>query len=65
MEELSLTANQLKKDMKSLEWKLDPEIIEDSFLPLRGKTFEPGTTSVELGPMEIRTFALKLGQEMP
>ncbi|KAK8653086.1 hypothetical protein V6N13_127101 [Hibiscus sabdariffa] len=58
VEEMSLTINQVKSEMKKLAWKVEGENGEQPS-PVRGGPLDKSTLVVELGPMEIRTFLLK------
>ncbi|KAG6556620.1 hypothetical protein Mapa_001561 [Marchantia paleacea] len=54
IEEVTLTANQKKSDVKPLQWNVEGNI--SSTVPLRGHHHKKHEVLVELGPMEIRTF---------
>ncbi|KAJ3682593.1 hypothetical protein LUZ60_015166 [Juncus effusus] len=56
--ETNLSTNQVKSEMKKLNWKIQGE-NKNSSAPLRGTPLDSETLVVELGPMEIRTFLLK------
>ncbi|GMI86351.1 hypothetical protein like AT5G66150 [Hibiscus trionum] len=58
VEEMSLTTNQVKSEMKKLSWKVEGGNGEEPS-PVRGGPLNNSTLTVELGPMEIRTFLLK------
>ncbi|KAL4366626.1 hypothetical protein GQ457_05G012270 [Hibiscus cannabinus] len=58
VEEMSLTTNQVKSEMKKLTWKVEGENGEQPS-PVRGGPLDKSNLVVELGPMEIRTFLLK------
>lgn len=57
--ELSLTTNQLRRELKHLQWKTE-EISSGADLP--SADTEPHGGVVSLGPMEIRTFVIDLEQ---
>ncbi|XP_022775428.1 alpha-mannosidase-like [Durio zibethinus] len=57
--EMSLTTNQLKSEMKKLSWKVEGDNGNEPS-PVRGGPVDSSTLVIELGPMEIRTFLLKL-----
>ncbi|KAF9622794.1 hypothetical protein IFM89_034029 [Coptis chinensis] len=59
VKETSLSSNQDKSEMKKMEWKVEGESKEEPG-PLRGGPVDNSNFIVELGPMEIRTFLLKL-----
>lgn len=57
--EVSLSANQKKSDMKKLEWTVEgnEELQKDI---LRGRPMRKDENSVEIAPMEIRSFLINL-----
>lgn len=58
LQEVSLTTNQVKSDMKKMSWKVEGD-NRSGPAPVRGGPVDNSTLVVELGPMEIRTFLLK------
>lgn len=56
--ETSLSTNQVKSEMKRLNWKIEGG-DENTSSPVRGDPVDSEALVVELGPMEIRTFLLK------
>ncbi|XP_057965070.1 alpha-mannosidase [Malania oleifera] len=56
--ETSLSTNQHKSSMRRMTWKVEGDKGEEP-IPLRGGPVNNSTLTVELGPMEIRTFLLK------
>lgn len=57
--ELSLSANQKKSHMKKLTWTVEGnEKVQKNIL--RGRPLGRDDTSVEIAPMEIRTFLITL-----
>ncbi|XP_022132720.1 alpha-mannosidase-like [Momordica charantia] len=58
VKEMSLSANQLKSEMKKKSWKVEGDDRSNE-TPLRGGPIHQSSHVVELGPMEIRTFTLK------
>ncbi|XP_022132790.1 alpha-mannosidase [Momordica charantia] len=58
VKEMSLSANQLKSEMKKKSWKVEGDDRSNE-TPLRGGPIHQSSLVVELGPMEIRTFTLK------
>ncbi|PPD76164.1 hypothetical protein GOBAR_DD26911 [Gossypium barbadense] len=59
VQEMSLTTNQVKSEMKKLSWKVEGDNGKQPSSPIRGGPVTTSTLIVELGPMEIRTFLLK------
>jgi len=59
LKEVSLSANQEKSEMKRMTWKVEGDIGQ-KHQGLRGGPVSNSNLVVELGPMEIRTFLLKL-----
>ncbi|XXG75009.1 hypothetical protein AAC387_Pa07g3602 [Persea americana] len=59
VKETSLSTNQDKSEMRSMNWKVEWDGGE-SPVPVRGGPVNSTTLVVELGPMEIRTFLLKI-----
>nr|GMC96915.1 alpha-mannosidase-like isoform X5 [Ipomoea batatas] len=57
VKEMSLSANQLKSEMKRMSWKVEGDKGKDP-TPIRGGPVDMSSLIVELGPMEIRTFLL-------
>lgn len=57
--EMSLSANQNKSDMKKIAWKVEGDNTYEP-KPIKGAPVDPLTLIVELGPMEIRTFLLTI-----
>lgn len=55
---MSLSANQLKSEMKKKVWKVEGDGKTEA-TPVRGGPIDQSALLVELGPMEIRTFVLK------
>ncbi|KAL0543429.1 hypothetical protein IC582_018525 [Cucumis melo] len=58
VKEMSLSANQLKSEMKKKVWKVEGDGKTEA-TPVRGGPIDQSALLVELGPMEIRTFVLK------
>ena len=58
VQEMSLSANQLKSKMKQMSWKVEGDGKTEA-TPVRGGPIHHSALVVELGPMEIRTFILK------
>ncbi|GKV44092.1 hypothetical protein SLEP1_g51316 [Rubroshorea leprosula] len=58
LQEVSLTTNQVKSEMKKMTWKVDGSNGTEAS-PIRGGPVNNSNLIVELGPMEIRTFLLK------
>lgn len=56
---MSLSANQLRSEMKKMNWKVEGDHTAELTAPVRGGSIDTSTLIVELGPMEIRTFLLK------
>ncbi|KAJ4807139.1 Alpha-mannosidase [Rhynchospora pubera] len=56
--ETSLSTNQVKSEMKRMNWKTEGKDKYASS-PIRGGPVDSEALVVELGPMEIRTFLLK------
>ncbi|XP_078151980.1 alpha-mannosidase-like isoform X2 [Carex rostrata] len=56
--ETSLSTNQVKSEMKRLNWKIEGG-DQNTSSPVRGDPVDSEALVVELGPMEIRTFLLK------
>ncbi|KAI8018711.1 hypothetical protein LOK49_LG04G01267 [Camellia lanceoleosa] len=56
-EEMSLSANQGKAQMKKMTWKVEGDNGGEATI-VRGGPVNSSTLVVELGPMEIRTFLL-------
>jgi len=54
--EVSLSANQKKSDMKKLEWSVENEEFQKDIL--RGRPMGKDERSVEIAPMEIRSFLI-------
>ncbi|TYH29199.1 hypothetical protein ES288_A02G204700v1 [Gossypium darwinii] len=59
VQEMSLTTNQVKSEMKKLSWKVEGDNGKQPSSPIRGGPVNTSTLIVELGPMEIRSFLLK------
>ncbi|XBJ15295.1 hypothetical protein VPH35_007214 [Triticum aestivum] len=57
--ETNLSANQKKSAMRKLKWRVVGD-TESSPAPITGRPVDSQALVVELGPMEIRTFLLKL-----
>ncbi|KAF6993710.1 hypothetical protein CFC21_010565 [Triticum aestivum] len=57
--ETNLSANQKKSAMRKLKWRVVGD-TESSPAPITGRPVDNQALVVELGPMEIRTFLLKL-----
>ncbi|KAF6170847.1 hypothetical protein GIB67_015799 [Kingdonia uniflora] len=55
----SLSANQEKSKMNKMKWKIEGD-SEEQPISVRGGPVDPSTLIIELSPMEIRTFLLKL-----
>lgn len=55
---MNLSANQERQEMekKRLKWKVEGSSGDENVL--RGKPIDPKELSVELAPMEIRTFII-------
>lgn len=64
VEETTLGANQLLKDMKRLKWKVESNSVhhemEDDDLQLSSESQSPRPTLITLNPMEIRTFIVEV-----
>lgn len=58
VKEVTLSANQEKSEVKKLEWNI--EASEASPKILRGRPLRDDETIVEIAPMEIRTFLLRV-----
>jgi alpha-mannosidase len=58
VKEVTLSANQEKSEVKKLEWNI--EASEASPKMLRGRPLRDDETIVEIAPMEIRTFLLRV-----
>ncbi|XP_022977427.1 alpha-mannosidase [Cucurbita maxima] len=58
VQEMSLSANQLKSKMKKMSWNVEGDGKTEA-TPVRGGPIDHSALVVELGPMEIRTFILK------
>ncbi|KAL5986035.1 hypothetical protein ACLOJK_028025 [Asimina triloba] len=58
VKETSLSTNQDKSEMRSMEWRVEGDSGKNPAL-LRGGPVDNTNLVVELGPMEIRTFLLK------
>lgn len=58
VKEMSLSANQLKSEMKKKSWKVEGDDKTEA-TPVRGGSIDQSALIVELGPMEIRTLILK------
>lgn len=56
---MSLSANQEKSEIKKMTWKVEGDNGQEA-QGLRGGPVSSPNLVVELGPMEIRTFLLKL-----
>jgi len=59
LKEVSLSANQEKSEIKRMTWKVEGDNGEEP-QGLKGGPVRNPNFVVELGPMEIRTFLLKL-----
>ncbi|XP_055962394.1 alpha-mannosidase isoform X2 [Mercurialis annua] len=59
VKEMSLSANQLKSEIKKMKWKVEGDNENQPSAAVRGSPVDTSTLAVELGPMEIRTFLLK------
>lgn len=59
IKEMNLSTNQEKSEIKRLQWKVEGD-KGDEVTPLKGGPVDNSTLVVELGPMEIRTFVLKI-----
>ena len=57
--ETNLSANQKKSEMRKLNWRVVGD-TETGPAPVKGGPVDSQALVVELGPMEIRTFSLKL-----
>nr|GME12519.1 alpha-mannosidase isoform X1 [Ipomoea batatas] len=57
LKEMSLSANQLKSEMKRMSWKVEGDKGKEP-TPIRGGPVDMSSLVVELGPMEIRTLVL-------
>lgn len=62
---MSLSANQERTEMEKrrLKWKAEGSSASGDERVLRGGPVDPKELSVELGPMEIRTFIVYLEHE--
>ncbi|XP_073018445.1 alpha-mannosidase-like [Primulina eburnea] len=59
LKETSLSANQEKSEIKRMTWEVKDEVgVEAAAAPIRGGPVDMSSLTVELGPMEIRTFLL-------
>ncbi|KAI3451418.1 hypothetical protein Pfo_008083 [Paulownia fortunei] len=58
LKETSLSANQDKSEMKRMTWEVKGETHSEP-APIRGGPVDISSLTVELGPMEIRTFILR------
>ncbi|XP_073296505.1 alpha-mannosidase-like isoform X2 [Primulina huaijiensis] len=59
LKETSLSANQEKSEIKRMTWEVKDEVgVEAAAAPIRGGPVHMSSLTVELGPMEIRTFLL-------
>ena len=57
--EVTLSANQKKSSVKKLKWNVEGnEAVQNDIL--RGRSMLASDTSVEIAPMEIRTFYVTL-----
>lgn len=59
VEELSLTANQKKSEMKAKQWQIENDDVEAARY-MRSNGFLGDGYQIELQPMEIRTFSVTL-----
>lgn len=59
--ETNLSANQKKSEMRKLNWRVVGD-TESGLTPIKGGPVDSQALVVELGPMEIRTFLLKILQ---
>lgn len=62
VEELSLTANQKKSDMKSKYWQVENDDEAEADMNIRSQNFLRDGYQIELQPMEIRTFSVFLSK---
>ncbi|XP_075514635.1 alpha-mannosidase-like isoform X1 [Primulina tabacum] len=68
LKETSLSANQDKSEMMRMTWEVKDKVgAEATAAPIRGGPVDMSSLTVELGPMEIRTFLLTFekSQESP
>ncbi|KZV46140.1 Fatty acid hydroxylase superfamily isoform 2 [Dorcoceras hygrometricum] len=65
IKETSLSANQAKSEMKRMTWVVKDEFGAEAAAaaPIRGGPVDMSSLTVELGPMEVRTFLLTFGEE--
>eukprot|EP00246_Nothoceros_aenigmaticus_P013137 TRINITY_DN4410_c0_g1_i1.p1 TRINITY_DN4410_c0_g1~~TRINITY_DN4410_c0_g1_i1.p1 ORF type:complete len:108 (-),score=18.38 TRINITY_DN4410_c0_g1_i1:178-501(-) len=60
--ELSLSGNQLKSEMRTLQWRTDDDTHAGENRIIRTESMHGESFIVELGPMEIKTFSVALRQ---
>lgn len=61
---MTLSGNQPRSNVRNLVWRVENEGVSEAPSP-RGSPLGRGSFLVELGPLEIRTFEITLGNEAP